>query len=155
MRLNKLCTEPIFKDFYFGYIYGEKQIIDKSTGYFNASYFCSNKGENIKEWLKTKRTKNIKTMFERGGLRNQLKFYEVKINKETSEKLDHKMVSILNGLYVHEGFLLDLYSWLSPSFYQHSSDIVLNTLTSTNNNYNHVWGDETVEETKREKYTPK
>lgn len=130
MRLQKLCQNNIWGDFYNAEVSGENLIVDKTTGYFNATRFCSMKGKKIKEWLKTQRTIDIKKMFIKQGLRNSLKFYEVKYSKDDmGSKYDKNALKDINGLYLFEGFLLDMFCWLIPSFYLESSELIVLELT--------------------------
>jgi len=54
------CTYECIKDtFYYG-IFGDfKLVIDRSTGYFNATKLCDQGGKEFKKWSRLEKSKNM------------------------------------------------------------------------------------------------
>lgn len=122
MNLNKVCYEKIQDSFYYIDYFGLKLVVDKTTGYFNATKLCELGGKRYIFWLRLDKTKDLIKILNEYLKRTQNHVgdltYEKKIqNKETCDK------SII-GIYIHEYLLLDLALWISTDFYLKCKTII-------------------------------
>ena len=59
MDLTEVCYEHIKDSFYYG-IFGDfKLVIDKTTGYFNATKLCIEGGKEYRKWSRLEKSKNM------------------------------------------------------------------------------------------------
>ena len=129
--LNDICYEKIKDTFYHG-VYGDvssvetcfRLVIDKRTGFFNATKMCQAGGKQFKHWFNTKRTKEMikcveeEMSFGRDHDRSSGPIYEVLGDRATNEG------ALISGTYVCKDLILDIASWISPAFYLRCSRIV-------------------------------
>lgn len=59
MSLLDVCYEQIKDNFWYGLFGDFKLIIDKTTGYFNATKLCKDGGKQLKHWLENKHSKEL------------------------------------------------------------------------------------------------
>ena len=58
-NLSSICYEQIKDNFYYG-LYGDfKIIVDKSTGFFNATKLCKDGNKEFKHWFENKESKKL------------------------------------------------------------------------------------------------
>lgn len=119
MSLSEVCYARIHENIYFGLFGGLKLIIDKNTGYFNATQLCRDGGKKFKNWIRNKEAGALVEYVQR--IRNLPAFYIV--NNGPSEQCD-----IIRGTYVPKELILAVASWISPEFYLMCSDIVNDVL---------------------------
>jgi hypothetical protein len=122
LSLNDVCYKQISGKFYYG-IFGDFQlVIDKSTGYFNATKLCAMAKKNFFDWKKLSRTVRLISYLQ--DETNDKIIYEVK----GDNKNDHNKQ--ITGQYVHKDLILDIASWISPKFYRRCNNIVVDYFTS-------------------------
>jgi hypothetical protein len=57
--LIDICFEHIKDTFYYGLFGDFKLVIDKSTGYFNATKLCADGGKRLHDWSRLEKSKNM------------------------------------------------------------------------------------------------
>ncbi len=62
--LNKVCYEQIKDTFYKGLFGDFPLIVDKKTGYFNATKLCNLGGKKYYHWKQTERSKKLIQYYE-------------------------------------------------------------------------------------------
>ncbi|CCU55399.1 N1R/p28-like protein [Adoxophyes honmai entomopoxvirus 'L'] len=120
MSLIDICYEHIKDSYYYGLFGDFKLIIDKKTGYFNATKLCNLAGKRFTDWKKLDRSKNlilyVKTQWEN----STIGFYEIK--GDNNDNISKK----ITGQYVSKEIILDISSWISIEFYMKCNDIIIN-----------------------------
>lgn len=109
--LKDMCYLQIKDNFFYTDFLGLKVIVDKTTGFFNATQLCSSGGKQYDNWFFNERTQNLYSYLSSLDKR-ELK-YDIKGDDEIS------------GTYIHEDLVLDLTSWMSPKFYIRCQKIIL------------------------------
>ena len=122
MSLNNVVIEQINENYYRGEFLGLNLVIDKNTGYFNATKLCNDGGKLFKNWKRLDKTKELlkyisKIYYGSHPSRNGL--YEVKDGKRCVTTKD------ISGTYVCKELILDIASWISPEFYLKCNGIIL------------------------------
>ena len=118
MSLNDICYEYIKDNFYYSKFGDFTLVVDKNTGCFNATKLCKNGGKDFSQWKRLERVQElIKFYNKRYPGNSQIIFYEIKQANYGTGKL-------VTGQYVQKEFILDIASWISPSFYFKCSQIV-------------------------------
>ncbi|CCU56201.1 N1R/p28-like protein [Mythimna separata entomopoxvirus 'L'] len=124
MSLNDICYEKIKDSFYYGLFGDFKLIIDKNTGYFNATKLCKDGGKEYKHWYENTKSREF-ILFIDAFLRsrntdraNKDILYVKKGNNKTEED------KIITGTYVHKLLLLNISLWISNEFYIKCYDII-------------------------------
>src|SRR5277367_5007272 len=98
--LSSICYEQIVDNYYYG-IYGDfKLIIDKTTGYFNATKFCADGGRQFRKW---KRNKNSKALIDYYSKQSVKKIYVITGGQNL----------IIRGTYVFNELILSIAVWIS------------------------------------------
>ena len=121
MNLINVCYKQIKDNFWYG-IFGDfKLVIDKNTGYFNATKLCKSGGKMFYHWSRLDGSKALISCVEKAAHHIwRAASYEIignnndELNKQTT------------GTYVHKTLILSLASWISPEFYVKCNEIVLN-----------------------------
>lgn len=89
--------EHIKDTFYYGLFADFKLVIDKATGYFNATKLCIEGGKIFGDWKVLEKSKRLTKYY---GI------YEIEGNNEK-----------YTGTYVPKELILDIASWISIEFY--------------------------------------
>ena len=130
--LNDICYERIKDTFYHG-VYGDtssaetcfRLVIDKRTGFFNATKMCQIGGKEFKKWTRLEGTKQLIRCVEEDQswgpdlALNSGPTYEV-FEGSNNDQLNKQVT----GTYVCKELILSLASWISPAFYLRCSRIV-------------------------------
>ncbi|CCU56025.1 N1R/p28-like protein [Choristoneura rosaceana entomopoxvirus 'L'] len=106
LSLVYLCDLNIKDSFYYGTFDKYNIIIDKKTGFFNATYICIKNYKKLYEWLNLKNTMKLIKYY------NNLLF---KINNKTTiinYKINDNCDNI-SGIYLHPMLLKHLITWIS------------------------------------------
>jgi hypothetical protein len=100
---------------------GLECIMDMTTGYINATKFCSllGNGKTLNKYLSTERFKNLKLYLEEPDRYR---------SGSISVLIKENAYGELRGTYLHPDLLLDVASWISPDAYFKASRIVNNFL---------------------------
>ena len=102
--LIDICFEHIKDTFYYGLFGDFKLVIDKSTGYFNATKLCHQGEKEYKQWARMEKSKKMVEYYQKnwGGDSPGNFLYEVKgANKDHVEKQ-------VTGTYVPKELILDM-----------------------------------------------
>jgi hypothetical protein len=99
-------------------------VIDKDTGYFNATKLCDIVEKDFPDWKRLARAKRlISYLEEQQSSSSKEIIYEVRTsNNRGVEKY-------YTGYYVQKELILDIASWISPDFYFRCNNIVINYFT--------------------------
>ncbi|CCU56297.1 N1R/p28-like protein [Mythimna separata entomopoxvirus 'L'] len=117
--LNEICYRHIIYEFYYGLFGDFKLIIDKNTGYFNATKLLNSYGIEYEDWKNLYGSdkllniiKNIKQYKSHNGI------YELKGSNDFHEKI--------TGIYLCKELLLDVLRVCSSKFYIKCNNIIIN-----------------------------
>jgi hypothetical protein len=106
IELSDCAYEHIKDTFYYG-IFGDfKLIIDKATGYFNATKLCVNGGKEYKKWSRLEKSKNMVEYYQKLRAGGPQITYEVKL--QNNDKLNKQVT----GTYVPFEFFEEIKSWM-------------------------------------------
>lgn len=106
---KEICVELILDPYYYGLLGNFLLIIDKDTGFFNATQFCKEGGKSIDDWLRNKDSIELIKYYQNKSESNGI----IKISRKENSEYDR----ILSGTYVREEFILSIASWISKDFY--------------------------------------
>ncbi len=159
--LYKVCFNHVKYSFYSGILGDVKVIIDKITGYFNASKLCEQGGKDYKKWISLDRSEILLKYYTNCSnltksneskcmvapesykiyslqsrpclegkdysLQPRRKSYEVEFSGN-SDELDDQ----ITGTYIPQELILDLASWVSITFYDKCSRLVIESFMDHN-----------------------
>ena len=121
VELSNCIYEHIKDTFYYGLFGDFRLVIDKSTGFFNATKLCDQGGKNLFHWKRLEKSKRMVEYYQRsrhpdldGG------FYEV--HGDNKDKTDRQFT----GTYVPQELILEIASWVSIEFYDKCNKIIIN-----------------------------
>ncbi|CCU56183.1 N1R/p28-like protein [Choristoneura rosaceana entomopoxvirus 'L'] len=119
MSLNSICYEHIKDNYYYGLFGDFKLVIDKSTGFFNATKLCNLGNKQFKQWKRLEKSQDLIKYIEniRGG-DSHFGFYEIKGDN------NDEIIKQYTGQYVCDDLILDISSWISPEFYMKCNNII-------------------------------
>ena len=122
LSLNDVCYKQISGNFHYG-IFGDFQlVIDKSTGYFNATKLCAMAKKNFYHWKKLSRTVRLISHLQDES--------NVELIDEVKGTNNNAITEQITGQYVHKDLILDIASWISPKFYHRCNNIVVDYFTT-------------------------
>lgn len=107
-------------DFYYSDFLGLKIIVDKKTGFFNATKLCVSGGKQFYDWFHDDRTQKLWSY-----LRRYEHNHTIVLNYDINDSNDE-----ISGTYVHEDLILDLALWISPKFYIICKKIIMETASN-------------------------
>ena len=119
--LPNVCFEHIKDTYCYGIFEEFKLVIDKDTGYFNATKLCKDGGKKYRDWSRMNKSKKLIEYYrEKRGVECDTDFsYDYR--KDNHDTPDYR----LTGTYVPRELILDIASWISIEFYDKCSNIVL------------------------------
>ena len=119
--LSLCCYEHIKDTFYYGLFGDFKLVIDKATGYFNATKLCEQGGKNLFHWKRLEKSKKMVKYYQKSPPPHMERgfLYEVQ-----GDNKDLKTRSI-TGTYVPKELILDIASWISIEFYDKCNKIII------------------------------
>ncbi|CCU56199.1 transcriptional regulator [Mythimna separata entomopoxvirus 'L'] len=128
MSLNDICYEQIKDSFYYGLFGDFKLIIDKNTGYFNATKLCKDGGKRFDNWIRLDKSKELIKYYNDNATSSDVRKL---ISDQNEEKLiyninvhGNKINDTISGTYVYKKLLLDIAAWVSKDFYNKCYDIL-------------------------------
>lgn len=119
LSLSDICFEHIKDTFYYGLFGDFKLVIDKATGYFNATKLCIEGGKEYKKWSRLEKSKKIVEYYKKLGARSGPQLYEVLL--QNNDELNKQ----ITGTYVPKELILDIASWVSIEFYDKCNKIII------------------------------
>lgn len=118
MSLPSVCYSKITDTFWHASFAGFQLIIDRRTGYFNATKLCEAGGKRYRSWFQNKQSRElIQYISTKHGTVRPLAYNAV------GGFGDHR--ETIRGTYVSSDLLLAIASWVSPEFYLNCNRIVL------------------------------
>jgi exonuclease VII small subunit len=127
VSLNDICYEQIKDSFHYGLFGDFRLIIDKDTGYFNATKLCKDGGKRFDNWTKLDKSKELIEYYNNNLTPSDVRGYECYKNNSNMYVLNvqgNKINNIISGTYVYKKLLLDIASWISKDFYDKCYDII-------------------------------
>lgn len=120
-ELIDICFEHIKDTFYHGLFGDFKLVIDKDSGYFNATKLCAEGGKEYKQWTRMEKSKRMVEYYQksRGGISPPGFLYEI-----MGDNKDPK-TRFTTGTYVPKELILDIASWVSIEFYDKCNRIIV------------------------------
>jgi hypothetical protein len=105
------------KDSFYGGMFGDfKIIVDRDTGYFNATKLCEQRGKKYERWTSLDRSKNMVSYYYENKLGDMYMGYVVNGNEEDKH---------ITGTYIPKELFLDIASWISFDFYDRCNNIII------------------------------
>jgi hypothetical protein len=121
IELSECVYEHIKDTFYYGLFGDFKLVIDKNTGYFNATKLCIEGGnKHFRQWKVLEKSKRMIEYYHNSRRQNPDVYYEV--NGYNKDKIDCQ----ITGTYVPKELILDIASWISIEFYDKCNNIIIN-----------------------------
>lgn len=99
-------SEIIKDNFYFENHGDLRIVVDKNTGYFNATKLCAQRKKFYKHWIQNKRTKNL---LAKVFCENKLPIYEIKQNNK------YQLNKQISGTYIPIELIDDLIQWINSN----------------------------------------
>jgi hypothetical protein len=121
MDLTKCIYEHIKDTYYYGLFGDFRLVVDKRTGYFNATKLCVEGGKYFPHWKVLEKSKDMIEYYQESRHRDPDGgfLYEIK-----GDNKDFKTQAI-TGTYVPKELILDIASWVSIEFYDKCNKIVI------------------------------
>ncbi|CCU56184.1 N1R/p28-like protein [Choristoneura rosaceana entomopoxvirus 'L'] len=121
MSLNSICYEHIKDNYYYGLFGDFKLVIDKSTGFFNATKLCKLGAKDYFKWKRLERSKNLLEIISNNRPPHmEVGYYEIKGDN------NDEITKQITGQYVPKPLILDIASWISIEFYLKCENIITN-----------------------------
>ena len=117
------CVYEHIKDTFYHGLFGDfKLVIDKATGYFNATTLCAAGGKNFFEWKRLEKSKRMVEYYQKScpGNSHGGFLYEI-----TGDNKDSK-IRLTTGIYAPKELILDIASWISIEFYDKCNKVIIN-----------------------------
>jgi hypothetical protein len=108
--------------FYYGLFGDFKLVIDKSTGYFNATKLCEKGGKEYKKWSRLEKSKKMVEYYQNSWGPHVAPSYLYEVKLQNNDRLNKR----ITGTYVPKELILDIASWVSIEFYDKCNRIVVN-----------------------------
>jgi len=109
-------NEQIKDNFYYCLFGGLKLVIDKNTGYFNATKLCADFNKRLNDWTKLDRTRKLMDYL---GMELSWRDTGSANSYEVNDSSKH-----VTGQYYKREFLLDIALWVSVEFYFKCNSII-------------------------------
>ena len=120
--LNNICYEQIKDSFYYGVFGDFKLVIDKTTGYFNATKLCDAGGKHFRQWKILEKSKRMIKYYEESCRHNYDGSFLYEIKLQNNDKINKQ----ITGTYAPQELILDIASWISVEFYHRCNRIIIN-----------------------------
>jgi hypothetical protein len=118
-KLSDCVYQHIKDTFYYGIFDNFKIVVDKSSGYFNASKLCELVGKIYEDWCNLDTSKTILDYYSN---RDESCMYEIQSNAK--DKLSEQ----IKGIYLPPEILVNILSWVSTDFYDRCNNIIIDAL---------------------------
>ena len=122
MDLTQVCYEHIKDTFYYGVFGDFKLVVDKATGYFNATKLCASGNKEFYNWSRLEKSKRLTVYYSKSRPENMRGGFSYEI---TGDNKDSK-TRFTTGTYVPKELILDIASWISVEFYDRCNNIIIN-----------------------------
>jgi hypothetical protein len=120
IELSEVCYEQIKDTFYYA-IFGDfKLVIDKATGYFNATKLCNSGGKLYYNWYYLEKSKQIVEYYKKSP--KSITDFSYEVEGDNNNVIEEQII----GTYTPKDLILDIASWVSIQFYDKCNKIILN-----------------------------
>lgn len=116
-----MISEKIKDSFWYVENVDFKIVIDRNTGYFNATKLCIRSNKLYKTWFQNKKTKELFEIFESQYHNDNGSSYEIQ-----GENNNDDLTKQYTGVYIHPDLLLNVGMWISTRCYFKCLDILKN-----------------------------
>ncbi|CCU55440.1 N1R/p28-like protein [Adoxophyes honmai entomopoxvirus 'L'] len=134
MSLNDICYEQIKDSFHYGLFGDFRLIIDKNTGYFNATKLCKDGKKLFYNWTSNSKSKELIEYINitpppqdsmRGSYNDNINIkYKNNVIYEIIFKNNDPINEIITGSYVSKDLILAISIWVSNEFYLKCNKII-------------------------------
>ena len=122
IELSECIYEHIKDTFYYGLFGDFKLVIDKATGYFNATKLCDAGNKPFRQWKVLEKSKKMVEYYQRSWRRNNDASFLYEVKLQNNDQLNKQVT----GTYVPKELILDIASWISVEFYDKCNNIIIN-----------------------------
>ena len=119
IELTECIYEHIKDSFYYGVFGDFKLVIDKDTGYFNATKLCVAGGKEHRQWSRLEKSKKMVEYYQKTRRGNSHVGFSFEIKGDNNDNLNKQ----ITGTYVPKELILDIASWISIEFYDRCNNI--------------------------------
>ncbi|GBN65608.1 Putative KilA-N domain-containing protein 313L [Araneus ventricosus] len=114
VSLIDVCYQQIRDHYWYGLFGNFRIIIDRNTGYFNATKLCQEGGKRLDNWLRNKESKKLIEYYRNKTASSHSKDHLLDIKKGNKDEIYNKIIS---GTYLPKELILSLALWISLEFY--------------------------------------
>src|SRR5574343_52428 len=122
VELSNCIYEHIKDTFYYGLFGDFRLVIDKSTGFFNATKLCDQGGKNLFNWKRLEKSKRMIEYYQRTRPSDLKGGFLYEVHGDNSDPKSRQ----ITGTYVPQELILEIASWVSIEFYDKCNKIILN-----------------------------
>ena len=122
VKLSNCIYEHIKDTFYYGLFGDFRLVIDKSTGFFNATKLCDQGGKNLFNWKRLEKSKRMIEYYQRTRPSDLKGGFLYEVHGDNSDPKSRQFT----GTYVPQELILEIASWVSIEFYDKCNKIILN-----------------------------
>ena len=122
VELSKCIYEHIKDTFYYGLFGDFRLVIDKSTGFFNATKLCDQGGKNLFNWKRLEKSKRMVEYYQRTHPSDLKGGFLYEVHGDNSDPKSRQ----ITGTYVPQELILEIASWVSIEFYDKCNKIIIN-----------------------------
>ena len=123
VELSNCIYEHIKDTFYYGLFGDFRLVVDKSTGFFNATKLCDQGGKKqFRQWKILEKSKKMIEYYQRTRRQNPDGGFLYEVHGDNSDPKSRQ----ITGTYVPQELILEISSWVSIEFYDKCNKIIIN-----------------------------
>ena len=119
--LSDICYEHIKDTFYHGLFGDFKLVIDKATGYFNATKLCIEGGKRFRDWKVLENSKRMVEYYQENWRQDSRANFLYEIKDANKDQIGKQVT----GTYVPKELILNIASWVSIEFYDKCNKVII------------------------------